>query len=96
MKKINSFYFCVDKETKCMDATSLCEAYGKSVAEWEELPRTKELIKFFSDKKKPFHYYEKDQRLFLIKELFFDVAIWISIECFTQCVEIFSLLFDNL
>ncbi len=93
------FSFIIDTDTKCLDATSLCILQNKNLSVWENLPRTKELIKFYSQTKSAFHQYHVgygvNKHLFIIKELFIDLSFWISPQCYYACCILF-LTFNNL
>ncbi|MGL4813974.1 MAG: KilA-N domain-containing protein [Enterobacter sp.] len=93
------FSFIIDTDTKCLDATSLCILQNKNLSVWENLPRTKELIKFYSQTKTAFHQYHVgygvNKHLFIIKELFIDLSFWISPQCYYACCILF-LTFNNL
>ncbi|MGL5961591.1 MAG: KilA-N domain-containing protein [Cetobacterium sp.] len=103
------FQLVVDKSTGCFNATKLCNIGGKLFRHWKALDRTKKIIEYFENRRRPkleAGLYEitgdnKDSiqkqitGQYVQKKLILDIASWISVEFYDKCNNVIINYFVN-
>jgi hypothetical protein len=89
------FKIIVDRDTGYFNATKLCEQRGKKYERWTSLDRSKNMVSYYYENKLGDMYMgyvvngnEEDKHItgtYIPKELFLDIASWISFDFYDRC-----------
>ena len=89
------FKIIIDRDTGYFNATKLCEQRGKRYERWTSLDRSKNMVSYYYENKLGDMYMgyvvdgnEEDKHItgtYIPKELFLDIASWISFDFYDRC-----------